>query len=894
MATLSEKLQYILTVDAEGAIRTFQTVGKSAEKELGKAQTSMDRLGAKFTMFGVGAMATAGVAGVGMAKLGMGAANLNEAVMKTGVIFGNSTAEIISFGNAAAVSLGLSKRAALDAASRFATFGKVVGKSGTELVDYSEALTKRAVDLASFWNTDLDTAFTAISSGLQGEALPLRQFGILLDDITLKNRAFAQGIYDGIGPLNAQQRVTAASAEIMSQNTDSIGDYARTSANLPNQQKRFTAELQNTKDALGAAVLPAMKSVVTTAGDALNAFNALGPGVQRTVGTVAGFGVAALGVAGVASTVVGQVIKMRATFAGLGTVASTAAGGVGILAAAFAGLQVIDAITSSGSFADLTPQVENLAIALGNFGDSETSVNRVARAIDSLVTQVDNSKSTLEKSFDGLDILFTSADGAEKWAENFTAAFEKLRGESPAVAQTFVDSLKTIDEWAKAGSVSAQKWLSGYSLSTVEIDKLQATLDRTSAATKIFAGETGAAGDAMSAAAQQAQAYDEALKANQAQLKSYYDDLSNQQAFSDLLSSLGEMQAKLQDTSVSATDQASNLNEAKRAVINYAKQVGDIPLSSVTEILTILNTGNYKAAADALERLAAPRKATFEIQVSTTLIGNQLVGAGLRNEMEGRTAGKSAADAFSSGFAKGIADANKSSGSGRGGGSTVRTPTEVMADWDKVFANLYKLGEWDLETYRSQLQHRLGEYAKYSDDYMRVYDVLQQLMVDEAAKEKQKAEDAAKAKADEVAQEQAKVDAMYELGEISRADYRAQLDDRLRSTQKYSSDYMRIVKEIAGLDKEVAAEQKAAADEAAKAEQDRLAAEQKASEDAKRAAEEAQRAQDDALNRAAMQSIVAANIGGATYATINTAADPNAVINAIQQYERRNGPGWRA
>ena len=73
-----------------------------------------------------------------------------------------------------------------------------------------------------------------------------------------------------------------------------------------------------------------------------------------------------------------------------------------------------------------------------------------------------------------------------------------------------------------------------------------------------------------------------------------------------------------------------------------------------------------------------------------------------------------------------------------------------------------------------------------------------------------------------------------------------------------------------------------------------MAAEQKASEDAKRAAEEAQRAQDDALNRAAMQSIVAANIGGATYATINTAADPNAVINAIQQYERRNGPGWRA
>ena len=504
----------------------------------------------------------------------------------------------------------------------------------------------------------------------------------------------------------------------------------------------------------------------------------------------------------------------------------------------------------------------------------------------------------------GKDIFTGTTIAGDRW-DNLVEAFHQLQQLSPEMAKQLVDDLDMVVTSSEAGDNAASDFAHSIAVTRDKVTDLRGELDS-------FVPKTTDTGNALSDAAEQTKEFGDAVKDAQTELKSYYDALANEQAFSDLLSSLGEMQAKLQDTSVSATDQASNLNEAKRAVINYAKQVGDIPLSRVTEILAILNTGNYKAAADALERLAAPRKATFEIQVSTTLIGNQRVGAGLRNEMEGRTAGKSAADAFSSGFAKGIADANKSSGRGGGGGSTVRTPAEVMADWDKVFANLYKLGEWDLETYRSQLQHRLGEYAKYSDDYMRVYDVLQQLMVDEAAKEKQKAEDAAKAKADEVAQEQAKVDAMYELGEISRADYRAQLQDRLRSTEKYSSDYMRIVKEIAGLDKEVAAEQKAAADEAAKAEQDRLAAEQKASEDAKRAAEdrlaaeqkasedakraaeEAQRAQDDALNRAAMQSIVAANIGGATYATINTAADPNAVINAIQQYERRNGPGWRA
>ena len=390
---------------------------------------------------------------------------------------------------------------------------------------------------------------------------------------------------------------------------------------------------------------------------------------------------------------------------------------------------------------------------------------------------------------------------------------------------------------------------------------------------------------------------EETIAAQQA-LEDYSAALKGETAFLDVVDQMGDLSIAAEDASTSFNDQRRDLNKTKQSVIDYAASVGDIPPESVTKILALLDEGKFRAAADALAALAKPRSTTLSIPASIAWRNDKRAGLTAdhaeRNAVgDAAKAGQDLANQIADAFKKG-ASKGGGGGGGGGGGSTVRTPAEVMADWDAVVANLVELGEWDAAQYRAYLQDRLGQYVKYSDDYMRVAGELRALDEADAAKAKQAIEDAAKAKADQIAQEQAKVDAMYELGEISRDDYRAQLADRLKSTEKYSSDYMRIIREIAGIDKEVGAEKKAAEDEAAKAEQDRLDAEKKASEDAKRAAEEAQRAQDDALNRAAMQSIVAANIGGATYATINTAADPNAVINAIQQYERRNGPGWRA
>jgi hypothetical protein len=76
------------------------------------------------------------------------ASDLNETISKTGVIFGDSSKEITAWSQNSAKQLGLSQRAALDAASTFATFGKAAGLAGKDLVGFSTSLVKLAADLA--------------------------------------------------------------------------------------------------------------------------------------------------------------------------------------------------------------------------------------------------------------------------------------------------------------------------------------------------------------------------------------------------------------------------------------------------------------------------------------------------------------------------------------------------------------------------------------------------------------------------------------------------------------------------------------------------------------------------------------------------------------------------
>ncbi len=185
------------------------------------------------------------------------ASDFEEATSKVNVIFGRASKSVKDFADTAARELGQSKQAVLDAAGAFGTFGKAAGLAGEDLSTFTTDFVTLSTDLASFNNTTPEEAVLAIGAALRGEAEPLRRFGVLLDDATLKAAATTLGIYKGSGALTAQQKILAAQAAIYKQTGDAQGDFARTADGLANKQRTLSALFKNFQIQLGQQLLPA-------------------------------------------------------------------------------------------------------------------------------------------------------------------------------------------------------------------------------------------------------------------------------------------------------------------------------------------------------------------------------------------------------------------------------------------------------------------------------------------------------------------------------------------------------------------------------------------------------------------------------------------------------------
>lgn len=240
----------------------FKSAGRSADDTRGrfdKVGVSMSKLAKLAGGLALGAGLVAGtraVANFGI-EAAQAASDLGEVKAANEQVFGAAAAaQLNAWSATAATSLGQTKTQALDAARTFGVFGKAAGLSGTDLSGFSMELTALATDMASFNNTTPEEAIEAIGAALRGEAEPMRRFGVLLDDATLKARAMEMGIYDGTGSLTQQQKVLAAHAEILAQTSDQQGDFARTSGGMANQLRQTSAIWADIKIAAGEALVP--------------------------------------------------------------------------------------------------------------------------------------------------------------------------------------------------------------------------------------------------------------------------------------------------------------------------------------------------------------------------------------------------------------------------------------------------------------------------------------------------------------------------------------------------------------------------------------------------------------------------------------------------------------
>ena len=254
MAGNTATLTIRVVEDASRARRGLDDTATSATKMSDKVKGAAKGM--------AGALAAGAV--VDFAKKAIGAASdLGETISKNQQIFGQSADSLTAWSDTAAETMGISKAAALDAASTFGVIGKSAGMTGTDLTGFSKQMVGLAGDMASFNNASPEDTMAAISAGLRGESEPLRKYGVMLDDATLRQEALAQGLIKTTKTaLTPQQKVLATQALIMKKTADQQGDFAKTSDGLANSQRILTAQMDDAQTAIGQAFLPVVQAVI--------------------------------------------------------------------------------------------------------------------------------------------------------------------------------------------------------------------------------------------------------------------------------------------------------------------------------------------------------------------------------------------------------------------------------------------------------------------------------------------------------------------------------------------------------------------------------------------------------------------------------------------------------
>jgi len=274
-----------ITADASGVPRSVDRSLSGANAQVGAAggRSGKAFLGGMVAAIGIGALLSIGTnigqtisqgvrAGFDFTLEGIGlASNLAETRDAIGEVFGTASTGIEEFASTANTQLGMTQQQALDAAKNFGIFGSSAGLTGGALDSFSTDFVTLASDLAAF-NDDpnSDRAVMALGAALRGESEPIRSYGVLLDDATLKARAMKLGIIETTkDALTPQQKVLAAQAEIYAQTGTQQGNFLETSDGLAGQQKILAASFEEAQTSLGNSLLPAMTTFVTFANDNL-------------------------------------------------------------------------------------------------------------------------------------------------------------------------------------------------------------------------------------------------------------------------------------------------------------------------------------------------------------------------------------------------------------------------------------------------------------------------------------------------------------------------------------------------------------------------------------------------------------------------------------------------
>lgn len=201
--------------------------------------------------------------------------------------------------------LGLNGYAIRENVATLYTMTQSMGLASSEALNLSKEMTLLAEDMASFYNLSSDEAFTKIRTGLTGETEPLKALGILVDEATIKQYAYANGIAKTGSELSNTEKVMARYIAIQQQTATASGDLARTINSPANQLRVLQNNLNLLRIELGNAFMPIVQVVLPILNSFVQALVKVTSVVARFMNAL--FGTSSSSSAGITADAIGGV-----------------------------------------------------------------------------------------------------------------------------------------------------------------------------------------------------------------------------------------------------------------------------------------------------------------------------------------------------------------------------------------------------------------------------------------------------------------------------------------------------------------------------------------------------------------------------------------------------------
>lgn len=233
------------------------------EKTLDRAERRVVAVGRRFSQVGksLTTRLTLPIVGVGTAAVAM-ASRVEESENLFSVAMKGMEDRGRAFADRLQDALGVSAVAVRENVATLFQMTESMGLTQEAAFGVSTTLAQLTQDMASLRNERPEDIFRALTSGLSGEAEPLKRRGILITENAVRQRLLEAGLIDTTTVLTEQQKVLGRYIAIIQQTRNDQGDLARTQESLANTKRRLTAAVKDLAARFGTTLLPVAAMVL--------------------------------------------------------------------------------------------------------------------------------------------------------------------------------------------------------------------------------------------------------------------------------------------------------------------------------------------------------------------------------------------------------------------------------------------------------------------------------------------------------------------------------------------------------------------------------------------------------------------------------------------------------